>query len=96
MYYGVVERDIIREGVGDPFRGWRDNGHRMPPSSAVLLAPSEPSKIVAVEMKKALPEEPLLFIKPTAVIGPGEEIVCPPVEVRIEDVGALRCGVGSG
>ena len=97
MYYGVVERDIIREGVGDPFRGWRDNGHRMPLSSAVLLAPSEPSKIVAVaaEMKKALPEEPLLFIKPgTAVIGPGEEIVCPPQSKQVEIEGELAIVIG--
>jgi 2-keto-4-pentenoate hydratase/2-oxohepta-3-ene-1,7-dioic acid hydratase in catechol pathway len=55
---------------------------------ARLLAPAAPSKIVAVgvnyrdhalEMGRQLPEEPLLFIKPsTAVIGPGDAIVYPP------------------
>ena len=52
-----------------------------------VLAPVEPSKIVAVglnyrdhakEMNKPLPEEPLLFLKPsTAVIGPSDSIVVP-------------------
>jgi 2-keto-4-pentenoate hydratase/2-oxohepta-3-ene-1,7-dioic acid hydratase in catechol pathway len=53
-----------------------------------ILAPVLPGKIVAVganyrdhaqEMGRQLPEEPLLFIKPsTAVIGPGDAIIYPP------------------
>ena len=53
-----------------------------------VLAPVTPSKIVAVglnyrdhakEMNKALPDEPLIFIKPsTAVIGLDDDIVMPP------------------
>ena len=53
-----------------------------------ILAPVIPSKIVAVglnyrdhaaEMNKALPDEPLIFLKPsTAVIGQGDAIVIPP------------------
>jgi 2-keto-4-pentenoate hydratase/2-oxohepta-3-ene-1,7-dioic acid hydratase in catechol pathway len=98
-FYGVIDSDAIREGVGDPFHGWRDNGHRLAISSAPVLAPCEPSKIVAVglnyrdhaaEMKKPLPEEPLLFIKPgTAVIGPGEQIVCPPQSKQVDFEGEL-------
>ena len=53
----------------------------------MLLPPVEPSKIVAVgrnykdhaaELGNPLPEEPLLFLKPsTAVIGPHDMIVYP-------------------
>jgi 2-keto-4-pentenoate hydratase/2-oxohepta-3-ene-1,7-dioic acid hydratase in catechol pathway len=52
-----------------------------------LLAPVMPSKIIAIglnykshaaEFNKALPEEPMLFLKPsTSVIGTGEDIVYP-------------------
>ena len=52
-----------------------------------ILAPTEPSKVIAVglnytdharELKMALPEEPIIFLKaPTAVIGPGEKICWP-------------------
>jgi 2-keto-4-pentenoate hydratase/2-oxohepta-3-ene-1,7-dioic acid hydratase in catechol pathway len=53
-----------------------------------------PSKIVAVglnykdhaaEMNKALPEEPLIFLKPsTSVVGPGEPIVIPAGAGRVD------------
>ena len=104
LFYGVLEDDRLREGVGDPFHGWRENGHRVPFSSAHVLAPCEPTKIVAVglnyrdhaaEMKKALPEEPLLFIKPgTAVIGAGEQILCPPQSKQVEFEGELAIVIG--
>lgn len=55
---------------------------------ARILSPVTPSKVVAIglnykdhaaEMKKPLPAEPLMFMKPsTAVIGPGETIRIPP------------------
>lgn len=64
-----------------------------------LLAPAEPSKIVCVglnyvehakELKMALPEEPILFMKPpTAVIGPEAEIVMPPSSSQVDYEGEL-------
>jgi len=81
VFYGVLETDAIREGVGNPFHGWQENGHDVPLSSAELLAPSEPTKIVAVglnyrdhaaDMKRPLPGDT--------------------IEVRIGSIGALRCG----
>src|SRR3954471_22806373 len=58
-----------------------------------LLAPVRPSKIVCVglnykdhaaEVKKALPAEPLLFIKPsTAVLDPNGAILLPPAVGRV-------------
>jgi 2-keto-4-pentenoate hydratase/2-oxohepta-3-ene-1,7-dioic acid hydratase in catechol pathway len=64
------------------------------PGGARLLAPVEPSKIVAIglnyrdhadEQKKPTPTEPVIFIKPsTAVIGPGEPIRLPQGVGRID------------
>jgi 2-keto-4-pentenoate hydratase/2-oxohepta-3-ene-1,7-dioic acid hydratase in catechol pathway len=69
-----------------------------------LLAPSTPSKIVAVglnyrdhaaELNMTLPEEPLLFLKPpTAVIGPGDEILYPKQSERIDYEAELAIVIG--
>jgi len=60
----------------------------------VLLAPTIPSKIVAVglnyrdhalEMNMPIPEEPRIFLKPiSALIGPDDPIVLPPQSTRVE------------
>ncbi len=65
----------------------RPSGERVVRNDTLLLAPVDPTKIVAVglnyrahaaEMKKPLPSEPLLFLKPsTAVIGPNQAIRLP-------------------
>lgn len=64
------------------------------PAGSRLLAPIQPSKIVAIglnykdhaaEQKKPLPAEPMIFIKPsTAVIGPGDPIKLPAGIGRID------------
>ena len=69
-----------------------------------VLAPVRPSKIVCVglnykdhagEVGKALPPEPLLFLKPpSAVIGPGEPIRLPPGVGRIEHEAELGLVIG--
>jgi 2-keto-4-pentenoate hydratase/2-oxohepta-3-ene-1,7-dioic acid hydratase in catechol pathway len=63
-------------------------------AALTVLAPVRPSKIVCVglnyrdhaaEVKKELPAEPLLFIKPsTAVIGPGAPIAIPGWAGRVD------------
>ena len=63
-------------------------------ASVRVLAPVQPSKIVAVglnyrdhaaEQGKPLPEEPLIFLKPsTAVIGPGDAVRLPPGAGRVD------------
>ncbi len=77
---------------GDPFGSHRA-GARLD-GVPRLLAPVVPSKIVAVglnykdhaaEMHKALPDEPLIFLKPsTAVIGPETSIVIPTGAGRVD------------
>jgi len=63
------------------------------------LPPSEPTKIVAVgvnyrehaeERGKALPAEPLLFLKPpSALIGPQDDILYPSASQRVDYEGEL-------
>ena len=69
-----------------------------------LLAPVRPSKIVAVglnyrdhakEMNKPLPEEPLIFLKPSsAIIGHGDAIVLPPTAGRVDYEAELGIVIG--
>jgi 2-keto-4-pentenoate hydratase/2-oxohepta-3-ene-1,7-dioic acid hydratase in catechol pathway len=69
-----------------------------------LLAPCCPSKIVCVglnyvehakELKMKLPEEPILFLKPpSAVIGPGAQIVVPESSQRVDYEGELGVVIG--
>ncbi len=97
--YGVVEDDkvfelgidLFSEGLEHALPGIvamaKEQGepHRL--KDIKLLAPTVPSKIVAIglnykahaaEFDKELPEEPMFFFKPpTAVIGPGDKILYP-------------------
>jgi 2-keto-4-pentenoate hydratase/2-oxohepta-3-ene-1,7-dioic acid hydratase in catechol pathway len=75
-----------------------------PLANLPMLAPVRPSKIVCVglnykdhaaEVKKALPAEPLLFLKPsTAVIDPGAAILLPPGVGRVDYEGELAVVIG--
>jgi 2-keto-4-pentenoate hydratase/2-oxohepta-3-ene-1,7-dioic acid hydratase in catechol pathway len=92
--YGLVEGERIRTIEGDPFAGYKPTDKEIPLKSVRLLAPCEPSKIVAVgmnytdhaaEFKKELPKEPLLFLKPsTAVLDPLEPIHLPARSHRVD------------
>ncbi len=78
---------------GDPF-GDYTTGPAIEDEGVRVLSPVQPSKIVAVglnyrdharEMNKPLPDEPLLFLKPsTAVIGPHDAIVMPSQAGRVD------------
>lgn len=85
--YGVLDGDEVAVIEPHPFTAHRPTGERVPVSGLTLLAPVIPSKIVCVgknyrdhatEMGGDVPEEPLLFLKPSSsVIGPHEEIRLP-------------------
>ncbi|HZS42465.1 MAG TPA: fumarylacetoacetate hydrolase family protein [Polyangia bacterium] len=78
--------------------------YEIPMANAPILAPCEPTKILgvgtnyrahALEMKKPLPDEPLLFMKPTtALIGPGAGIVRPRGFERTDYEGELGVVIG--
>jgi 2-keto-4-pentenoate hydratase/2-oxohepta-3-ene-1,7-dioic acid hydratase in catechol pathway len=94
IQYGILNGDAIQAIEGGPFNGVNPASEQYKLSQVKLLAPCMPSKIVALgvnyrshaeEMKSTLPEVPLIFIKPpTAVIGPEENIICPPSSTRID------------
>ncbi len=88
---------------GDPFGAYRA-GPRLERETARVLAPVQPSKIVAVglnykdharEMGKPLPDEPLLFLKPpSAVLAPGGAIVVPSGVGRVDYEAELAIVIG--
>jgi|SRR5690554_1650108 len=89
----------IREGRPLP-----EDGARIRKDRAQLLAPACPTKVVCVglnyrahaeEMGKAIPSEPLIFLKPsTAVIGPDEAIELPAASEEVHHEGELAMIVG--
>ncbi|MEL0256431.1 MAG: fumarylacetoacetate hydrolase family protein, partial [Pontimonas sp.] len=105
--FGVVDGDELVVLSGDPlFHGINPTEQRVPLDKAHLLAPVIPrSKVVCVGMNYAEhkadmahegPDNPLIFLKPnTAVIGPGDPIIIPPVEGRIVHEGELAIVIGA-
>ncbi|MFN2645815.1 MAG: fumarylacetoacetate hydrolase family protein [Burkholderiales bacterium] len=97
--YGVHEGERIREIAGTPFDAVRTTQNTHPAASARLLAPCEPTKIVAgganyrghlKEVGLAIPEVPVFFLKPpSALIGPDDAVVYPPQTRRLEYEGEL-------
>ncbi|MEN3202552.1 MAG: fumarylacetoacetate hydrolase family protein [Atribacterota bacterium] len=93
--WGILEEGDRVTEVTSPFGGeMRKTGRQFFLGNLRLLPPVRPSKIVAVglnykdhifELGQAVPENPILFLKPsTAVIGPGEPILLPPQSQRVD------------
>jgi 2-keto-4-pentenoate hydratase/2-oxohepta-3-ene-1,7-dioic acid hydratase in catechol pathway len=91
--YGILEKDdVILEMEGD-YSSYPSR-HKHPLSQCKILLPCLPSKIVAVglnytdharELQMPVPEEPVLFLKPsTSVIGSGEKIVYPKMCTQLD------------
>ncbi|MFA5309567.1 MAG: fumarylacetoacetate hydrolase family protein [Dehalococcoidales bacterium] len=97
--YGILYEDAVRGIEGSPFEEITETNRYYRLSDLKLLAPCQPSKIVALgvnyhshsdEMNHAPPDEPLIFIKPsTAVAGPEDGIVYPPSSARVDYEGEL-------
>ncbi len=104
IHYGVVEENLIRQISGDIFAHYKILKKSYPIDEVRLMAPCTPSKIIAVglnyrthaeEVKMELPEEPILFLKPaTAVIGPEQEILYPPMSKQVDYEGELGVVIG--
>ncbi|KUO64117.1 MAG: hypothetical protein APF84_08390 [Gracilibacter sp. BRH_c7a] len=86
--YGVLSDDKIKVIQGSIFEDHSITEEAYPLYTVKLLAPVEPTKILCIglnyvdhakEFGKPVPDEPLLFLKPsTSVIGPEEKIIYPP------------------
>lgn len=84
--YGILEENRIRELKGNFLHDVTPTGEVVDVADVKLLAPCEPSKVLAVGRnykshlgERAASEYPTVFLKlPSCIIGPGEAIVIPP------------------
>lgn len=104
--YGILKGEKIDVLWSTPYEGGLKNtvGEMLSLPAVRLLAPCEPSKIVALglnyrdhaaEFGHPLPDEPLLFLKPsTSVIGPDDDIVYPAMSQRVDYEAELAVVIG--
>jgi 2-keto-4-pentenoate hydratase/2-oxohepta-3-ene-1,7-dioic acid hydratase in catechol pathway len=99
-----LKEDKLQVIEGSIFRTFKTTRKSFSIGDVILLPPVKPSKIVAVgvnykdhamERGRALPEEPLIFLKPpSAVIGPSDIIVYPSMAKRVDYEGELALVIG--
>jgi 2-keto-4-pentenoate hydratase/2-oxohepta-3-ene-1,7-dioic acid hydratase in catechol pathway len=104
LSFGVLEGKTIAAITPHPFGPFEYSGERLDPDDVRLLAPVLPTKVVAVgknyadhakEMGDQVPDEPIIFLKPsTAVVGPGDPIIYPAGVDRVDFEGELAAIVG--
>ncbi len=101
--HGILEGDTIRQLSDSPFSATaRPDGVSLGFSEVELLAPCQPSKVIAVGLNfkshlrgRPAPAYPGLFAKlPTSVIGPDDPIVIPHDAERIHYEGELVVVIG--
>ena len=102
--YGLAEAEGVTLYQGSPFVAWEATETMIPWESVQLLAPVLPSKVVAVgknyvdhaaEMDSDVPEEPIIFLKPaTSVVGPGANVVYPPISTEVHHEAELAVVIG--
>jgi 2-keto-4-pentenoate hydratase/2-oxohepta-3-ene-1,7-dioic acid hydratase in catechol pathway len=103
--YGVMEEDgKVRAITTTPFLPYDLTDEVFDTDDIRLLSPVLPSKVPAIglnykahaeETGKPLPDEPMLFLKPsTSVIGPGETILLPPQSARVDHEAELAVVIG--
>ncbi len=92
--YGILDGEQVQALDSGPYQQIKKSNQSRRLSEIKLLSPCAPSKVVAVglnyfshaeEVKKPVPSEPLLFLKPsTAIIGPEDDIFYPPFSQRVD------------
>jgi 2-keto-4-pentenoate hydratase/2-oxohepta-3-ene-1,7-dioic acid hydratase in catechol pathway len=97
--YGIVEGDTIRELAGHPYGEIAKTDNVRSLAATHLLAPCEPTKIVAgganyhghlKEIGLPIPTVPVFFLKPpTALLGPDQAVIYPPESHKLEYEGEL-------
>jgi len=105
LYYGFLHLDRqVQVLDAPPWMKGQPTDEALLPGEYQLLSPCAPSKIVAVgknyakhaaEMGGSLPEEPLLFIKPsTSIVAPESSILYPPQSQQVDYEGELALVIG--
>ena len=104
--WGELSHESVHLLDQAPYEGGQKTGKVLALSDCELLAPCQPSKIVAVgknyhdhikEFDAQVPERPILFIKPsTAIQDPGKPIVLPTqtLSSRVDYEGELALVIG--
>ena len=102
--YGQVCENHVLEIEGDIFSKYQVTETKHALCALKILSPCVPTKIVAIglnyrshaeELGMALPEDPMVFMKPpTAVIGPDEEIIYPEMSSQVDYEGELAVVIG--
>ncbi|MFH1625386.1 MAG: fumarylacetoacetate hydrolase family protein [Pseudomonadota bacterium] len=92
--HGIVEGDLVYEIQGSIYETYSLSKRNSRLGEVKILPPSEPSKIVAVglnyrdhaeEVEKKLPEEPMIFLKPTtSTVAHGDAIIYPKCSNRLD------------
>ena len=94
-FYGVENKEGILSVIkGSPFVEFEKTNIEYKKEDVKILSPSLPSKIIAVglnykkhaeELNMPLPEEPIIFLKPsTAVIATEDKIIYPEMSKRVD------------
>ncbi len=105
VVYGECQAEQqVRVWTDAPWGGGTATEETLAPGTYHLLAPTQPSKIVAVgrnyidhaaEMKATVPVEPVIFLKPpTTVLPPGGEIDYPAQSRRVDYEGEMAVIIG--
>jgi len=100
--YGILDGEAIRELRGDLFANPTPTGRELRLADVKLLAPCEPSKVIAVGLNyrshlgtREPAAYPGLFAKyPTSIIGHGENIVIPSDAGNVHYEGELVLVIG--
>jgi 2-keto-4-pentenoate hydratase/2-oxohepta-3-ene-1,7-dioic acid hydratase in catechol pathway len=102
--FGIVQGTTVYHAEGGYATGFRPGELAGELSEFTLLSPCQPTKIVALGRNYAahaaqhgfeVPSQPLIFLKPpSAVIGPGEAVVCPPQSAQVENEVELAVVIG--
>jgi len=92
--YGLIDGDYVYAINPDPFAKWQKTGREFHLAKVKLLAPCEPTKVVAVglnyvdhagELDMDIPTEPIIFLKPAeAIIGPDDAIIYPETSQQVD------------
>jgi 2-keto-4-pentenoate hydratase/2-oxohepta-3-ene-1,7-dioic acid hydratase in catechol pathway len=99
--YGTLDGEVVHELHGGLFDG-QPSGTQHPLAGVELLAPCEPSKILAVGLNykshlgdRKTPERPEIFYKPVSALqNPGGPITIPPDATNVHYEGELVIVIG--
>ena len=110
VVHGIVEDGALQLIRGGLFGRRERSGEVVPLEEAHLLAPTQPTKVLAIGLNyrshlasgaataagaRPEPAQPEPFIKtPSSVIGPGEAIVLPPGAGRVDEEGEVVAVIG--